>query len=72
MIYIDLDEIDFVPLLMEGFMDLEPSVSMGAKFAKIASKLYLGCDLTIYETQLMNGVRDYCIREAAKNEIRFR
>ena len=72
MIIIDIDCIDFTPIFTDGCQDIDGIMCRGNKFAKIATKLFLGADLSTYEKEMMENARDFCISESVKDEIRFK
>lgn len=67
MIIIDLEGIDFSPLLREGCEFYKANI-----YIKIATKLFVGADLTDMEYRIMEEARDFCIAESVKNEITFK
>ena len=72
MIIIDLDTVDFTPLLREGEEEVEMLKLRANKFVKIALKLYMGCPVSGSEIEQLQTARDFCISEVMKDEIRFK
>lgn len=72
MITIDIDEVDLTPLITEGIFELESLIPRGSCYARIAIKLFLNISLKPHEIEIMNSLRDYCISESVKDEIKFK
>lgn len=72
MIIIDLDTVDFTPLLREGDEEIEMLRLRANKFIRAALKLYLHGDISFSEIEMLESARDFCISEVMKDEIRFK